>query len=208
MKHTKLMAIGTLLLLGVSGAAAQSLGDYARAARKKKPESTSTTRHYDNDNLPTNETLSVVGPPPPAPANAGQGAANASSTAATKASRNRRSIPLTVSSISTSANIACVRLPFMAMRAPACATPPSMIRTTRSTRAMSMANRKRLLPPNRNSTRCRSRRARPELSRRTRTKTTPTTRNKSLLVEWSDGRPALHHVTHRAVPIRSRICRA
>jgi hypothetical protein len=84
MKHTKLMAIGTLLLLGVSGAAAQSLGDYARAARKKKVEPTSTTRHYDNDNLPTNETLSVVGPPPPAPANAGPGAANTSSTPATK----------------------------------------------------------------------------------------------------------------------------
>jgi hypothetical protein len=84
MKHTKLMAIGTLLLLGVSGAAAQSLGDYARAARKKKVEPTSTTRHYDNDNLPTNETLSVVGPPPPAPANAGLGAANTSSTPATK----------------------------------------------------------------------------------------------------------------------------
>src|SRR5258708_5887603 len=84
MKHTKLTAIGTLLLLGVSGAAAQSLGDYARAARKKKPEPTSTTRHYDNDNLPTNETLSVVGPPPPAPANAGQGAANAGSTPAAK----------------------------------------------------------------------------------------------------------------------------
>jgi hypothetical protein len=85
MKHTKLMAICTLLLLGVSGAAAQSLGDYARAARKKKAEPTSTTRHYDNDNLPTNETLSVVGPPPPAPANAVQGAANTSSTPATKA---------------------------------------------------------------------------------------------------------------------------
>jgi hypothetical protein len=85
MKHTKLMAIGTLLLLGVSGAAAQSLGDYARAARKKKVEPTTATRHYDNDNLPTNETLSVVGPPPPATANAGQGAANASSTPATKA---------------------------------------------------------------------------------------------------------------------------
>ena len=64
MKHTKLMAIGTLLLLGASGAAAQSLGDYARAARKKKVEPTAATRHYDNDNLPTNETLSVVGPPP------------------------------------------------------------------------------------------------------------------------------------------------
>ena len=44
MKHTKLMAIGTLLLLGVSGAAAQSLGDYARAARKKKVEPTTATR--------------------------------------------------------------------------------------------------------------------------------------------------------------------
>jgi len=64
MKHTKLMAIVTLLLLGVSGAAAQSLGDYARAVRKNKAESSSTTRHYDNDNLPTNESLSVVGPPP------------------------------------------------------------------------------------------------------------------------------------------------
>ena len=85
MKHTKLMAIGTLLLLGVSGIAAQSLGDYARAARKKKVEPTSTTRHYDNDNLPTNETLSVVGPPPTANANAGQEAGNASFAPATKA---------------------------------------------------------------------------------------------------------------------------
>jgi hypothetical protein len=84
MKHTKLMAIGTLLLLGASGAAAQSLGDYARAARKKKVEPTSATRHFDNDNLPTNETLSVVGPPP-ANANTGQGVGNPSSTQATKA---------------------------------------------------------------------------------------------------------------------------
>jgi len=69
------MAIVTLLLLGVSGAAAQSLGDYARAVRKNKAESSSTTRHYDNDNLPTNESLSVVGPPPANGANAGQKAA-------------------------------------------------------------------------------------------------------------------------------------
>ncbi len=64
MKHTKQMAIVTLLLLGVGGAAAQSLGDYARTVRKNKPDTSSTTRHYDNDNLPTNETLSVVGPTP------------------------------------------------------------------------------------------------------------------------------------------------
>ena len=83
MKNTKCMAIGTLLLLMVSGAAAQSLGDYARAARKRKPEPSTTSRHYDNDNLPTNQTLSVVGPPPAA-ADAGQAAANTSSTPATK----------------------------------------------------------------------------------------------------------------------------
>ncbi|GAC1509686.1 MAG: hypothetical protein NVS1B11_15030 [Terriglobales bacterium] len=36
-----------------------SLGDYARAARKdKKPVA---AKHYDNDNLPSNEKLSVVG---------------------------------------------------------------------------------------------------------------------------------------------------
>jgi hypothetical protein len=58
--------------LGISGAAAaQSLGDYARAIRKNKPEPSATTRHFDNDNLPTDQTLSVVGPTP---------AANASST--------------------------------------------------------------------------------------------------------------------------------
>ena len=85
MKHMKHMAIGTLLLLGVSGAAAQSLGDYARAARKTKPEPSSTSRHYDNDNLPTTEHLSVVGPPPAGDANAGQGTENANSTQAAKA---------------------------------------------------------------------------------------------------------------------------
>jgi len=79
------MAIVTLLLLGASGAAAQSLGDYARAVRKNKNEPSSTSRHYDNDNLPTNEALSVVGPPPGADANAGQKAAPVDSSAAAAA---------------------------------------------------------------------------------------------------------------------------
>ncbi len=64
MKHTKLMAIATLVLLGVSAATAQALGDYAREARKNKTETSSASHHYDNDNLPTGEALSVVGPPP------------------------------------------------------------------------------------------------------------------------------------------------
>jgi hypothetical protein len=64
MKNTKLMAIGTLVLMGAGVAGAQSLGDYARAARKNKTEPTSASRHFDNDNLPSSEGLSVVGPPP------------------------------------------------------------------------------------------------------------------------------------------------
>ncbi len=77
MKRMKHIAIGTLLLLAVSGAAAQSLGDYARTIRKNKTTTSSPNRHYDNDNLPTGKAVSVVGPPSAGGANAGQ-AANAS----------------------------------------------------------------------------------------------------------------------------------
>ena len=62
MKPTKLMAIATILLLGVSAATAQSLGDYARQVRKNKTETSSASHHYDNDNLPSGGELSVVGP--------------------------------------------------------------------------------------------------------------------------------------------------
>jgi len=71
-KHFKLMAIVALLFLGVSGAAAQqSLGDVARTARKNKAEQAPASRHFDNDNLPTSEGVSVVGPSPAAEAKAG-----------------------------------------------------------------------------------------------------------------------------------------
>ena len=85
MKHMKHLAIGILLLLGVSGAAAQSLGDYARAVRKNKAEPSSTTRHYDNDNLPTTDKLSVVGPAPAADSSAAPGSENASTDPTAKA---------------------------------------------------------------------------------------------------------------------------
>jgi hypothetical protein len=45
------------------------LGDAARAARKNKADASPATRHYDNDNLPTNPALSVVGPEPVAATN-------------------------------------------------------------------------------------------------------------------------------------------
>ena len=70
MKYTKLVAIVTLLMLAVSAVSAQSLGDAARAARKNKPNTNPSTRHFDNDNLPTNDVLSVVGPEPTAATNA------------------------------------------------------------------------------------------------------------------------------------------
>lgn len=64
MKHMAWIAIGAALLLGVSGAAAQSLGDVARSNRKGKLQQTSAaaTHHFDNDNLPKTDHLSVVGP--------------------------------------------------------------------------------------------------------------------------------------------------
>lgn len=80
MKHMKSMVIATLLLLGISGAAAQSLGDYARAVRKNKADSSSTSHQYDNDNLPTSQPLSVVGPQPAADADAVPEAGDAKST--------------------------------------------------------------------------------------------------------------------------------
>ena len=86
MKNMKHIAVGTLLLLGIGSAAAQSLGDYARTARKHKVEPLTTSRHYDNDNLPTGENLSVVGPPPVSDAGAGQAPGNANSAPAAKAS--------------------------------------------------------------------------------------------------------------------------
>jgi hypothetical protein len=67
MKHIAYVRIAAVILAGMlaSFASAQStaqeqpLGDYARAVRKdKKP---ATAKQFDNDNLPANDKLSVVG---------------------------------------------------------------------------------------------------------------------------------------------------
>jgi hypothetical protein len=89
MKRTTGLTIATLCLLGIllgtTGASAQSLGDYARQARKNKPKTETTSRHYDNDNLPVNEQLSVVGPDPSAATAGDQKTATATATAQTGA---------------------------------------------------------------------------------------------------------------------------
>ena len=79
MKHTAKVGIGMVLLLGLAGipASAQSgppsnsqqgpsLGDYARQVRKG-PEAKTKARVFDNDNLPTQDKLSVVGNATPSP---------------------------------------------------------------------------------------------------------------------------------------------
>jgi len=68
MKHFRsllLAAFGMSAIMGTMAAAqspTQPLGDYARAVRKQKPsEAKSSGKTFDNDNLPNQGTLSVVG---------------------------------------------------------------------------------------------------------------------------------------------------
>jgi hypothetical protein len=102
MKHIACSGMGLLLILGITGVPAgaqnqtpstsqtsssgssssgSSLGDYARQVRKD-PGSTSKPKVYDNDNLPREDKLSVVGPTPAT--TTGNTAAQTDSTAPTE----------------------------------------------------------------------------------------------------------------------------
>lgn len=61
---TSILAASTALLAQSSQGQSPSLGDYARAVKKTKPEPKKTaSKVYDNDNLPRSSSLSVVGTP-------------------------------------------------------------------------------------------------------------------------------------------------
>ena len=96
MKRTLHVCFATLALLFMivpictaqdSQAQEPSLGSYARNVRKDKDKKSQTAKNFDNDNLPKDDTLSVVGPasgtaqeaqantPAPATADASQNAA-------------------------------------------------------------------------------------------------------------------------------------
>ena len=73
----KRMGMGIVLLLGLTGMPAgaqnqsssntgQSLGDYAKQIRKE-PDAKAKPKVFDNDNLPKDDKLSIVGTPPPPP---------------------------------------------------------------------------------------------------------------------------------------------
>ncbi len=61
---TSILTASTALLAQSSQGQSPSLGDYARAVKKTKPEPKKTaSKVYDNDNLPRSSSLSVVGTP-------------------------------------------------------------------------------------------------------------------------------------------------
>ena len=65
----------TVAVSGVAGGQSQgssSLGDYARAVKKTKDPVKTSGKVYDNDNLPNNSSLSVVGQTPEPSADAGK----------------------------------------------------------------------------------------------------------------------------------------
>jgi hypothetical protein len=75
----KRMRMGIVLLLGLTGMpvgaqnqspsnTGQSLGDYAKQIRKE-PDAKAKPKVFDNDNLPKDDKLSIVGTPPPPPSN-------------------------------------------------------------------------------------------------------------------------------------------
>ena len=68
MKRISLWFFGVFMvsiLITAAGAQSQSLGDYARSVRKDKKQT--GEKHYDNDNLPRTDKLSVVGQAAPEP---------------------------------------------------------------------------------------------------------------------------------------------
>jgi hypothetical protein len=80
------MGLAAAVLAGMFATASaqsqQPLGDYARAARKEKEKDQKSARKYDNDNLPVNDKLSIVGNAPADQPAAGATTAPPDSTAA------------------------------------------------------------------------------------------------------------------------------
>jgi hypothetical protein len=72
-----------------------SLADYARQVKKDSPQAKSRPKVFDNDNLPKNDTLSVVGEQPPVAADKSSEAKPADSTGNVPAAADKKSAPET-----------------------------------------------------------------------------------------------------------------
>lgn len=95
MKRTLHFAIA-FALAGVMAApaAAQSLGDYARQQRAKKPSSTASVKEYTNDNLPTSGGLGVPSSSSAASASASTPAGGSQADAAPEKEQNKQEAAL------------------------------------------------------------------------------------------------------------------
>ena len=73
------VTIGILVATLAGSLAAQNapLGDYARQARKQKGKQAPAAKTFDNDNIPKDDKLSVVGQPPTETGDATSAAGNA-----------------------------------------------------------------------------------------------------------------------------------
>lgn len=86
MKRIALVATTGIFVATLFGSLALAqnapLGDYARQARKQKGQQTPAAKTFDNDNLPKDDKLSVVGQAPAETADASAAAGNGETTAA------------------------------------------------------------------------------------------------------------------------------
>src|SRR5690349_12240863 len=62
MRRTVIFLMGCIVFSGAI-ASAQSLGDYAKSVRKEKAQPSGAAKHFDNDNLPKTDHLTVMGQP-------------------------------------------------------------------------------------------------------------------------------------------------
>ena len=87
MKRITRLGLAVMMALAATWAGAQttSLGDYARTVRKQQATKPAAAKQYDNDNLPRQDKLSVVGPTGDSAANAQNGASAASADASANA---------------------------------------------------------------------------------------------------------------------------
>jgi hypothetical protein len=95
-----LASLTVVLLVAAAGAQTvpqpqdqSSLGDYARKVHKDPAAAKPKAKVFDNDNLPKDDKLSVVGPQPPAEANAASPAAAADKSATAGESKSNESKP-------------------------------------------------------------------------------------------------------------------
>lgn len=90
MKHITYVWLAGVMFAGSlaipSRAQDQPLGDYARKVRQEKTKAQPANKKFDNDNLPTNDKLSIVGNAAPAPE---EGAADADKSAEKAAEKEK-----------------------------------------------------------------------------------------------------------------------